>query len=267
MSLHGRGRPSPGTLIALIALVFALAGTANALPGSNQIDKDDLKGGSVSGRAIQQGAVGNHKLKDGAVTDVKLADGAVINSKISDGAVGGQEIAEDSVTGTDVDESSLGEVPSAKDVSFLKPFNVRLSFGDDVELISNGPISVRARCVKNGTVVNTPNRDDAELYARTTVAGSFLNGLVNRAGDTNGDGLQDAESLDPGDTAEQSILASFGSLPTGPPDRSAMANTVDNGFVISPAGDYIGVEDGSTALGLRVLGADCVAIGTFIVQG
>ena len=55
MSSHAR-RPSPATLIALVALVAALAGTANALPGSHQIDKDDLKGGSVSGAAIQQGA-------------------------------------------------------------------------------------------------------------------------------------------------------------------------------------------------------------------
>ena len=262
-------RPSPALIVAMIALVAALAGTASALPGSNQVDKDDLRTGSVGGRAIQPGAVNNHKLKDGAVTDVKISDGSVITPKIADQAVTGDKIAEDPVAGRDVDESTLGEVPSAKHLSYQKQINVRLSFGEDVELVSNGPISVRARCVQNGTLSGAPNRDGLELYARTAVAGSFLNGFGNnRLGDTNLDGaLQDNETLDPVDPAETSVLARSPLPSTAATYTSLVSHVVDAGYVLAPDGQYIGTEDGNMLLGLKVLGADCAAIGTFEVQG
>jgi hypothetical protein len=36
-------RPSPALIVALIALVAALAGSAVALPGKNKVDKNDIK--------------------------------------------------------------------------------------------------------------------------------------------------------------------------------------------------------------------------------
>jgi hypothetical protein len=264
---HPGTRPSPALIVAMIALVAALAGTANALPGSNMIDRDDLRAQSVSGKAIQQGAVNNHKIKDGAVTDVKLADGSVVPSKIADAAVTGSKLADDAVTGRKVDESTLGEVPSAENLSYQEQFDARMSFGDDVELISNGPISVRARCVKAGTFQTSPNLDGIELYARTTEAGSFLNGGNSRRGDLNANGLVDAESLDPGDPIETSSLAigAFGTAAA--PDESGVGHLIDTGFVASPSGHVISIDDSSTVLGLRVMGSDCVAIGTFLLHG
>ena len=75
-----RLKPSPGTLIALIALVIALAGTAYA---AIKIDTQDIR--------------------RNAVTAKKLATNSVTN----------RAIAADAVTGDKVNEASLGQVPNA----------------------------------------------------------------------------------------------------------------------------------------------------------
>ena len=75
-----RLRPSPATLIALIALVVALAGSAYA---AIKIDTEDIR--------------------RGAVTAKKLAGNSVTN----------RAIAPDAVTGDKVNEGSLGQVPTA----------------------------------------------------------------------------------------------------------------------------------------------------------
>ncbi|MBM3667702.1 MAG: hypothetical protein FJW90_09540 [Actinobacteria bacterium] len=65
--------PAPGTVLGGIALIVALAGTAVALPGKKQIDKNDLRPN-------------------------------VVKSK---------HIAPNTVVGADVNEASLGQVPTA----------------------------------------------------------------------------------------------------------------------------------------------------------
>ena len=75
-------RPSPALLVAVIALVAALAGSAVALPGKNQVDKNDIKKGAVTKKALKKGAVTKKAIKAGAVTEAKLGDGAVTAAKI-----------------------------------------------------------------------------------------------------------------------------------------------------------------------------------------
>ncbi len=75
-----RLKPSPGTLIALTALVIALAGTAYA---AIKIDTQDIR--------------------RNAVTAKKLATNSVTN----------RAIAADAVTGDEVNEGTLGQVPNA----------------------------------------------------------------------------------------------------------------------------------------------------------
>jgi hypothetical protein len=41
------GKPSPGLVVACVALIVALAGTALALPGRNTVDSGDIKNGQV----------------------------------------------------------------------------------------------------------------------------------------------------------------------------------------------------------------------------
>src|SRR3954468_7151888 len=75
-----RLKPAPGTLIAMIALVVALAGSAYA---AIKIDTQNIRRGAVTGK--------------------KLATGAVTN----------RAIGPDAVTGDKVAESTLGQVPDA----------------------------------------------------------------------------------------------------------------------------------------------------------
>jgi hypothetical protein len=85
-------RISPASLLALVALVFALAGTAVALPGKNKVDANDIKKNAVKSKAIKKGAIKEHKIASGAVTTPKLADGAVNSAKIADGSVAAADL-------------------------------------------------------------------------------------------------------------------------------------------------------------------------------
>jgi hypothetical protein len=81
-------RPSPGTALGLLALIVALAGTANA--GSKQVivRKGDIAPGAVTASALAKGAVTAKKLRKGAVTAKALRKGAVGATVLADGAVG-----------------------------------------------------------------------------------------------------------------------------------------------------------------------------------
>ncbi len=77
------GRPSPAMVVALLALVLALTGTAYAALGKN--------------------SVGTRQLKAQAVTTGKIANSAVNGAKVADG----------SLTGSDINIGALGTVPNA----------------------------------------------------------------------------------------------------------------------------------------------------------
>jgi hypothetical protein len=62
-----RYRPSPAIVLASIALIVALAGSAVALPGKKGVKADDLATGSVTKRAI--GKTGVYGLRLWAVID------------------------------------------------------------------------------------------------------------------------------------------------------------------------------------------------------
>lgn len=77
-------RPSPATVIALVALVLSMAGTATAakvlITSSSQIKNGavtsaDVKDGALSARDLKTGAVDGARLKDGSVSLDEL-DGA-----------------------------------------------------------------------------------------------------------------------------------------------------------------------------------------------
>lgn len=228
--------PSPAMVIAVIALVAGVAGSAIALPGRNSVDSNDLRRSTVATKNLKPNAVKSGK------------------------------IAQNTVNGGDINESSLGTVPRAASVNGIVDFNQRLTFGQDVQLAANGAVSIRARCVQNGTIAAVAARDGVVVYAATTTAGSFLGGLNDRSGDANGNGLIDTESLDPGDAPDDSRIAST-SFPTGAPDEQFVATNIDQGFVASAAGDYIGVNSEGMVLGLRALGGDCAVIGQANIQG
>jgi hypothetical protein len=88
-------RPSPGVVIATIALFVAMFGTAYA---ASKINGKNLKNGSVPGNKLKNGAVGTKQLKNAGVTAAKLSDGAVTGAKLAPGAVTGDKLSDGSVT-------------------------------------------------------------------------------------------------------------------------------------------------------------------------
>ena len=84
-------RPSPAMVVALIALVCALTGTAWAALGKN--------------------SVGSKQLKSNAVTTAKIKKEAVTAKKIKKGTI----------TGTQVNLAKLGTVPSAQLANSIPP--------------------------------------------------------------------------------------------------------------------------------------------------
>lgn len=79
----GMRRPRPAMIVAVVALVAALTGTAYAALGKN--------------------TVGSRQIKAGAVTGAKIAENAVNSEKVANG----------SLTGKDINAEALGTVPSA----------------------------------------------------------------------------------------------------------------------------------------------------------
>ena len=118
-------RPSPASLVAMIALVLALGGSAAAGVNTKSLTKAQVKkiakqqakkqvglafpvdepriaDGAVTAGKIADGAVGGDKIADGAVGAGKIADGVVGAGKIADGAVGGDKIADGAVGTTEL---------------------------------------------------------------------------------------------------------------------------------------------------------------------
>ncbi|HEY8467147.1 MAG TPA: hypothetical protein VIL04_10125 [Solirubrobacterales bacterium] len=72
-----RWRPSPGTVIATIALVFAVSGAAGALPGKNSVASNDIRKGAVKAKHLAKKAVKAKHVAKGAIRTRHLAADAV----------------------------------------------------------------------------------------------------------------------------------------------------------------------------------------------
>jgi hypothetical protein len=77
------GRPSPAMVVAIVALICALTGTAYAALGKNSVGSRQLKAKSVT------------------------------TGKIANNAVNGAKVAKSSLTGEDINLNALGTVPNA----------------------------------------------------------------------------------------------------------------------------------------------------------
>lgn len=60
--MRGIPKPSPAMVVALIALIVAVGGTAAALPGKFTVGQDDLKKSSVGARALGKMLVGHRQV-------------------------------------------------------------------------------------------------------------------------------------------------------------------------------------------------------------
>jgi len=162
-------RPSASIIVACIALVFALVGSAFALPGKNSVDKNDLAKGSVTAKAIKKNAVRSKAIKKNAVKTKQLADGAVKEAKIADGAVTGAKVADGSLNSakiSDVENSGLVKASATAAAGF----NAARDAAPKHVLLQKGPLSIYGKCFTDTTGPTTY----AYIYAESTVAGSAM---------------------------------------------------------------------------------------------
>ena len=99
-------RPSPAMLVALLALVIAMSGSAVAAVLVSSPDQlanavvtnPKLAIDSVGGRALAEPGVNSDQLHDNAVTNPKLASGAVNGRVLADRSVSVTKLTDQSVT-------------------------------------------------------------------------------------------------------------------------------------------------------------------------
>ena len=72
MQQRRRRLPSPAMLVAIVALVAALTGSAVALQGKNSVKSNDIAPKAVKGKDIASSAVKKRQLGDGSVISPKL---------------------------------------------------------------------------------------------------------------------------------------------------------------------------------------------------
>ena len=87
----------------LLALFFALSGTAIALDGQNTVFSDDITNGEVKSADIQ----------NETVASADVLNGTVLSADVHNETLGGVDVKDGSLTGADINESSLGLVPQA----------------------------------------------------------------------------------------------------------------------------------------------------------
>jgi hypothetical protein len=141
-----RHRPSPALVLAFIALLVALSGTAVGLPGRGSVDSGDIKDRVIRNKDLRSNAVTGSKVKGNSLTgsDVQNLGGADINSN--------------SVTGEDIDEGTLGAVPQAANAAQAGTVNgvtpvpvVTAAPGEIKTVATKGPLTVQLVCTDLGS--------------------------------------------------------------------------------------------------------------------
>jgi hypothetical protein len=82
---QGSRRPSPALVISFIALLVAISGTASALPGRNQVKKDDIAANAVRSSDIKAKNVRSSDIAPGAVSASDLAP-SILNETLTSGS-------------------------------------------------------------------------------------------------------------------------------------------------------------------------------------
>jgi hypothetical protein len=162
--------PSPGLIVAVVALVVAMTGAAIALPGKNSVKPGD----------IAKNAVKSKQIKNGQVKSSDIGDNQVKAGEIAAGAVGAEEIAADAVNGSKVENESLG----ADDIGDYDTFNERVvategadfatarAAAPEIELATFGSLSIYGKCL-----FDTTNSDiRGEIFVETSADGAIVQG-------------------------------------------------------------------------------------------
>ncbi|HEU0024919.1 MAG TPA: hypothetical protein VFQ12_09825, partial [Thermoleophilaceae bacterium] len=162
-----RLRPSPATLISLIALFVSLGGVSYGV-ATGYIDSREIKNNTVRSRDLRNNDIRTKDLRNNEIRGLDIR-----NSTIR-----GRDVAVSTLTGTNIRENTLAEVPlatratSADAVSSLRviPATVVSQGAAPRALTTYGPLTVSAACTPTGSGPR------AEVRVQSSEAGSAADG-------------------------------------------------------------------------------------------
>lgn len=187
-------RPSPAIIIACLALILALTGSAIAAGvAKNSVRSAQIVDGTVRTLDIHDGAVNSAKVSDDSLVAGDLAPDSVGTSEIAENAVSSPEVAPDSLTANDLAANSVtsSEVadqsltandlgPDSVGPSELQSASVRaaelasiIQASNSTTIKGGGNASVTATCPAGTTVIS--GGSSAGFY-QVRVAGSYRSG-------------------------------------------------------------------------------------------
>jgi hypothetical protein len=226
-------RPSPALVVAIVALIAALTGTAWAALGKN--------------------SVGSKQLKKNSITTAKVKNEAITTAKVKNETITAAKVQKGTLTGAQINLSTLGKVPnavSADTASNLvgqQNFFVRLNGGQSQTIATNGAVSLVASCE-----ANVGGKDKIKIFGQTTAPGSIQDGIDDLTGPA-GTG----EFLEPNTPAEKREFVAL-EVATG---GIYVESNIDQGFVLGPELKMIAANAEGIALGLNYGGTTCLAAG------
>jgi hypothetical protein len=175
-----RFQPSPAFVLAMIALLVAMSGTAVAAGlAVNSVKSKHIVNGAVKQQDLGADAVRGEKVKDGSLSGLDLLDNSVAGTDVQDATLTGTDVQDDSLTGADIQEQTLGlmsnQVRMVLNTSANQPngvgFTITASCAADEKAIGGG-----AAWIIPGT--NDPTALNAPITASMPVPAT---GGVNNA--------------------------------------------------------------------------------------
>jgi hypothetical protein len=106
-------RPSHATVVAYLALFFAIGGGGFAVASHLRVNTSDIVDEAVRNAKLGDNSVNGAKVKNESLTGQDLALNSVGSPRITDGSLTGQDIALNSVGSTRITDGSLSSVDIA----------------------------------------------------------------------------------------------------------------------------------------------------------
>jgi hypothetical protein len=107
-----RGRPSPATVIACVALFVALGGTSVAAVAVNSVGKAQIRANAVGSSELRTSGVGKSEVRTGGVGKSEIATNGVGASEVRSTAIGSSELRDGGVEPADLSAATKGSFQS-----------------------------------------------------------------------------------------------------------------------------------------------------------
>jgi len=177
-------RPSPAMIVACVALLLALTGSAiaagvakNSVRSAQIVDGTvrtlDLRDNAVTAAKIAPDQVGTEEIAENAVTSTEVAPDSLTAADLGPASVTSSEVADQSLTANDLGPDSVGSSEIAADSvgsSELQSGSVRaaelapiVQASNSTAIAANGNANVTATCPAGTTVIS--GGGSAGLYA------------------------------------------------------------------------------------------------------